>query len=225
MGTCFDCTEAVSPLRYGLRALGAGGAVAELRGLCAERRMIMDTASMTNGDLVDQLAALVDEVLDRCEEYVSGEGDDLEGFAFATKAWNVSLCGSEHRLGRTLGTYRYSLEQRAARRPLTDSSRGFNAFLREHPELADVGGKSAEPSPLEFTDEEVLATLAAFEEEQWASSISRELAHAKRGKYQHTHQDLMRVVAALKRLEKQGRVVQIRQEVYGQRASSKWRAV
>jgi hypothetical protein len=36
------------------------------------------------------------------------------------------------------------------------------------------------------------------------------------------HSELMRVVAALKRLEKAGRVVQVPRYVYGQRRASEW---
>lgn len=201
----------------------------------------MDTAALTNEQLVGTLAEVIDEVLDRCREYDSGDGDALEGFTFVTKAWNVALFGSGRR--RSIGCYRYSLEQRAASRPLSDSSRDFSAFLSEHPEL--TGSDEEAPEPLDLSDDEaVLAALveataesrASFvesgrHEAEWiadyypsAHQVAHILVRAQRGQDGTVSaSDRMRTVAALKRLEQAGGVEAIRREVYGQRIANDYR--
>jgi hypothetical protein len=52
MQPCVDCTDALSP-RYCLRALGAGGAVAAFRGLCAEGGT-MSTTTPSQGPIVEE---------------------------------------------------------------------------------------------------------------------------------------------------------------------------
>jgi hypothetical protein len=118
----------------------------------------------------------------------------------------------------------------------------WQEFVEEHPELTEA-------PRLEFTDEEVYDALVGIhKQEPWtretihaapleervafnfpdASGVRRLLLQRKDLFDQRIadrrldHSDLMRVVAALKRLERAGRVVQEVRYVYGQRRSSDW---
>jgi hypothetical protein len=104
---------------------------------------------------------------------------------------------------------------------------GWREFIDAHPELTA-------PTRLEFTDDEVLDVLKELHTckrrpthvgnywpEAWAlTRLLRQRKGLDHLGYDHSH--LMRVVAALRRLEKAGRVVQKPQFVYGQRRASEW---
>jgi hypothetical protein len=113
----------------------------------------------------------------------------------------------------------------------------WREFIDGHPELTV-------PTRLEFTDDEVCDALVEIHAQEWygrqhevhlaslelrrafnfpsASGVRRLLMQRKGLDHltEWSHSDLMRVVAALKRLEKAGRVVQEVNYVYGQRRSA-----
>src|SRR5438093_686092 len=96
---------------------------------------------------------------------------------------------------------------------LEDEDDEWQEFISEHPELT-------ERPRLEFTDDEVydavveIAANDPMETHNWphAAGVRRLLMYRKGLNHlpfdSWSHSDLMRVVAALKRLEKTGRVVQ-----------------
>jgi len=115
-----------------------------------------------------------------------------------------------------------------------DDEPKWQEFLTEHPELT-------ERPRLEITDDGVYAALVEIHESHpmethnfpCASGVKRLLDQrqgldhlwgTELGK-EWSHSELMRVVAALKRLEKTGRVRQEFEYVYGQRSSSDWHPV
>jgi hypothetical protein len=71
MGACVDCTDAILA-RYCLRAPGAGGAVAVLRGLCAERerRHAMPKTTALKREEVTALIRRLETAIDRIEQNV-----------------------------------------------------------------------------------------------------------------------------------------------------------
>jgi hypothetical protein len=100
----------------------------------------------------------------------------------------------------------------------------WREFIDEHPEL------TAE-TRLEVTDEDVLDAVVEIhagdltQSDNWPEAWDVRRRLLRRQQLDHrppTHSDLMRVVAALKRLEKAGRVVQVPRYVYGQRRCSEW---
>jgi hypothetical protein len=115
-----------------------------------------------------------------------------------------------------------------------DKSADWGEFLESHPELT-------EQKRLEVTDENVYKALLEIHAQEhygkgwpyppdWnfpcASGVRRLLLMQQdlfsRPSHGNDHSDLMRVVAALKRLENAGRVEQEVCYVYGQRRSSDW---
>jgi hypothetical protein len=204
-------------------------------------------ADMSNDDLLAQLNELCEEVGARIRDYLSAEDRDelIEGAAFAAAVKRVVQCeaGTSSFGTNTIFWTEKTLADMAVDARLAEPQglSDFDAFLAEHPELGASPSRQhrkrqrtdehpVEPR-LEFTDEDVLEALVEL------SSLAVPFAHPNawhvRGFLRDrqgvegyggplAHSNLMRVVAALKRLEKAGHVVQEVHYVHGQRSGSDW---
>jgi hypothetical protein len=69
---CFDWPEAHFPLRYCLRALGAGGPIAVLRGFCAEREEPVSISASgssrpTSAEILERANRSIEEATAQCK--------------------------------------------------------------------------------------------------------------------------------------------------------------
>jgi hypothetical protein len=200
---------------------------------------------LTNDDLLVQLDELCQEVGARFCSYLYGEHDRdtyAEAFSFASAVERAVECstGASHQY--TLYWSKRSLETLAADARLDNpkEQETFDDFLADHLELGAASkgqkGKAVVPfsaARLEFTDDDVHDALVEIHANDpdasynfYASNVRQSLLErrdmlTKRDR-KFDHSDLMLVVAALKRLEKAGRVKQEVRHVYGQRCSSHW---